>query len=140
MSVFVEVIARVDHAAQASLTTDETTAVGESQYDCTVTEVSFIPAGALVASDAASRTFVLTNAGQAGAGVIAVATLVTAATNAIPNFSGNWTAGDEILMTLTPTTANRNVNANDVLTLVETHTGAGVAHPEMQVIVRGTRR
>jgi hypothetical protein len=53
---------------------------------------------------------------------------------------GSWAAHDEILMTLDPTAANRNFSAGDVLAIVETVNGTGVAHPIMQVTARGTRR
>jgi hypothetical protein len=134
MSVFVQQLAKCDHIAQGTAGTDESVEVGEVQYDATVTEVSIIPNAALTADATNNRTFTLQNRLQDGTGTTVVATLVTDVAG------GNWVAHDEKLMTLTATVANRNVAAGDVLTMVETHGGSGVAHPEMQIVVRGTKR
>jgi hypothetical protein len=134
MSVFLMQLAKADHIAQATAATDESFEVGENQFDSTVTEVSIIPNAALTADATNNRTFTLQNRAQDGTGTVTVATLVTDVAG------GNWAAHDEKLMTLTATVANRNLNAGDVLTMTETHGGTGVAHPEMQVVVRGTKR
>lgn len=134
MSVFINTIATLDHAAQGTAGTDETTEVGECQYDATVTEVSFIPSVALTADDTNNRVFTLQNKGSAGSGTTAIATLTTNLA------SGNWVANDERVMTLSATPANLNVSKDDVLAIVETHGGSGVAHPSMKFTVKGTRR
>lgn len=134
MSVFVSVIAQGDHIAQGTAATDENFEVGEVQYDATVTEAAIIPAAALTAADTTTRTFTLTNKGSTGVGTTVIATLVTDVAG------GNWVANDEKLMTLTATVADRNVSANDVLAIVETHGSTGATHPAFEISVKGTRR
>jgi hypothetical protein len=134
MSVFVNVIAQADHPAQATAGTTENFDMGEAQFDGTVTEVSIIPNAALTADNTNNRVFTLQNRGSAGSGTTAMASLTTNVAG------GSWVAHDEILMTLDPTAANRNFSASDVLAIVETVNGTGVAHPAMEVTVRGTRR
>lgn len=134
MSVFQAVIARVDHIAQATAATDETTELGECQTDGTLTEVSILPAAALTADATNYRIFQVVNKGQTGVGTTVMATLQTDLAG------GSWVANDEKLMALSGTAANLLYSASDVLALVETHAGSGVAHPEMQVIARGTKR
>lgn len=133
-SPFINVVAATDHDAQGTAGTDETFGVGEAQFDGTLTEVSIVPDAAVTADATNNRTFTLQNKGQAGAGTTVMATLTTNVAG------GNWVAYDEKLMTLTAVVADLNFVAGDVLAIVETHGGTGVAHPRMQVTVRGTRR
>lgn len=134
MSVFRNKIAEADHAAQSTPATTESFVVGEAQSDYVVTDVALVPQGTLTAADAANRTFSLTNTGSNGLGTTVIATLQT-------NLAGgNWVANDEKAFTLHATVANRNVAAGDVLSCVETVTGAGVAHPAIVLSVYGTAR
>jgi hypothetical protein len=134
MSVFIGAIAQTDHDAQATAATDETFGIGEAQFDATVTEVGLIPDAALTADATNNRTFTVVNKGQDGSGNTTIATLVTNVAG------GNWVAFDEKLFTLSGTAASLVVAAGDVIDCVETHGGTGVAHPRMQVTVRGTHR
>ena len=134
MSVHVQVIAAADHPAQGTAATTESFEVGEAQQDFTVTEVSILPNAALTADATNNRTFTLQNRGSGGSGTTVIATLVTDVAG------GNWVAHDEKLMTLSGTAANLNVAQNDVLAVIETVGGTGVAHPALQCVVRGTRR
>jgi len=134
MSTYINDLAQADHGAQATPATTESFAVGECAFDATVTEAEIIPSGALTASDATNRTFTLRNKGATGAGTTVIATLTT-------NLAGgSWVANDAILMALSGTPGNLNVAAGDVLAVDETVASTGVAHPAMQVTVRGTRR
>jgi hypothetical protein len=131
---FRTVLAEADHAAQATAGTTESFVIGEAQINATVTEVSIVPNGPLTADATNNRVFTITNTGQAGAGVVAIATLST-------NIAGgNWVAFDEKLATLSGTAANLVIAAGDVLSCVETIGGTGVAHPAFQIVVRGTQR
>jgi hypothetical protein len=132
--LFRTVLAEADHAAQATAATTESFVIGEAQINATATEVSIVPNAALTADATNNRTFTVTNTGQAGAGVVAVATLITNVAG------GNWVAFDEKLMTMSGTAANLVINAGDVLSCVETVGGTGVAHPAFQIVVRGTQR
>ena len=134
MSSFINTLVQADHPAQVTPATTESFALGEVAFDATVTEVEIIPSGALTASDTANRVFTLQNRSTTGAGTTTIATLTT-------NLAGgSWVAHDALMMTLSPTPGNLNVAAGDVLSVIETVTGAGVAHPAMQCTVRGTRR
>jgi hypothetical protein len=132
--LFRTVLAEADHAAQATAGTTESFVIGEAQINATVTEVSIVPNGPLTADATNNRTFTITNTGQSGAGVVAVATLITNVAG------GNWVAFDEKLATLSGTAGNLVIAAGDVLSCVETIGGTGVAHPAFQIVVRGTQR
>lgn len=134
MSVFTHLIAAADHPAQATADTEEQFIVGESPGNYTVTQADIIPEAALTAQATNYRTFELTNRGQAGAGTTVIASLSTDVAG------GNWVAGDKKAMTLSATAANLNVAEGDVLEMVETTPGTGLAHPQLQVEVRGTPR
>ena len=132
-SAYVTEIAQADHGPQTTPATTETFTLGEAQYNAIVSEVTSIPTGALVASDSDFRTFTLVNRGGDANENTVIATLVTNVAG------GNWTAHDEKKWTLSTTPADLEVVANDVLVCVETVTGAGVAHPQMQITVKGER-
>ena len=107
------------------------TVVGEAPFAGTVTEAVFRSAGTVTLNAANYRTFTLFNRGTAGAGVVSVATLDTSATTLVDN--------DERAMVLSATPANLTVAADDVLELVETVTGTGVAHSGGEVGVSISR-
>lgn len=104
--------------------------IGEVQESATVTEVSILPASAVVASTTNYRTFTLFNRGTAGTGTVSVATLDTSVTGLTDN--------DERLATLA-TAANLALTADAVLELVETVASAGVAHGGYTVVVKASR-
>ena len=130
----ISVLAQADHAAQATAATTETFVVGEAQYDAEVTEATLIPSGPLTADNTNYRTFTLQNKGGDGLASRVIATLVT------NTAGGNWVAGDEKKMTVTTQALDKVIVSNDVFVVVETVDGAGVAHPNIQVTVKGKRR
>lgn len=117
--------------AQATAGTVQATIVGEAKDAGTVSEVSILPAAAVAANATNYRTWTLFNRGSTGAGTTTVATMDTSTTGLTDN--------DERLMTLSGTAANLVVAANDVLELVETVAGTGVAHGGMKAIVSISR-
>ena len=132
-SAYVTEFAQADHDAQATAATTETFTLGEVQYDGMVTEVALVPTGPVTPNDTAYRTFTLVNKGGDGTLNVTIATLST-------NVAGGaWVANDEKQWVLTGTNVARHVSSNDVLIVVETVTGAGVAHPQFQVTVKGQR-
>lgn len=129
-------------AASAALKADKTTIASDS-IDCkldakgaaatdvqvigvvpfagTVTAVEVIANAAVTGDNTNTRSFALTNKGQAGAGTTSVATLALTTGNDLVAF-------DAKTMTLTATTADRVVAAGDVLSLAQTVGASGLAH------------
>jgi hypothetical protein len=106
--------------------------LGESPFDGTVTRVAYIPNATITGANTNSRTFTVTNQGQAGAGTTNVATLAMV--------SGvNATGDDAKAITLSGTAANLAVAAGDVLTFESTHIGTGIADPGGTALVEITR-
>lgn len=106
--------------AQGTAATDQNGIVGRARQGGVLSAVRFMP-GAAVAFNASNfRTFTLQNRGQAGSGTVVMATLDTSAVS--------LAAFDEAAMVLSATPANLVVVAGDILAIVETHTGSGVAH------------
>src|SRR6266542_1048868 len=134
MSVFTPVVSAADHPAQATAATAETFIVGRVPFDATAVSASIIPDAALTADATNNRTFTLTNRKQDGTGTAVVATLVTNVAG------GNWVARDEKPMTMTAVAADLVLAAGNILEMVETDGGTGVAHPQMAVEVRATHR
>jgi hypothetical protein len=132
-SPYVTPIVQADHGPQATPATTETCTLGEVQFDALVSEVTSIPAGALAASDSAYRTFTLVNKGGDALANRVIATLVTNVAG------GSWVAADEKKWVLSTNPVDLHVTANDVLVCQETVTGGGVAHPQMQITVKGER-
>jgi hypothetical protein len=111
---------------------DATTEVGTAPFDGTVTSVTYIPVSTITGANTNSRTFTVTNQGQAGSGTTNVATLAMV--------SGvNATGDDEKAITLSGTAANLVVASGDVLTFESTHVGTGIADPGGHVIIEITR-
>lgn len=111
----------------------QTSAVGDMPFDGTVTAASFIPDAAIVGNTANTRTFNLVNRLQDGTGVAVVATLAFIT-------GTNGAALDEVVMALSGTPANLSVAADDVLALVETIAGTGLANPGGRVQIDLARR
>jgi hypothetical protein len=128
---FTTLIARADLPAAIAAAVPETP-LGEVNSDYTVTEVSIISEAALTAADATARTLTIFNRGQAGAGTVVVATLVT-------NLAGgNWVANDKKLFTLSVVAGATTLAAGDALECVETVASTGTARANCQLTVLGT--
>lgn len=118
--------------AAAAVGATTVTEFGEAPFDGTVTRVAYIPSATITGANTNSRTFTVTNQGQAGAGTTNVATLaMTAGVNA--------TGDDARTITLNATAANLVVAQGDVLTFESTSVGTGIADPGGTVIVEITR-
>lgn len=113
--------------AQATAATVQATIVAEVKQAGSLSECAIQPAAAVVANASNYRTFTLTNRGATGVGTTVMATYDTSTTGLVDN--------DETLMTLSATPANLVVAANDILEMVETVTGTGVAHGGYRVEV-----
>ncbi len=112
---------------------DDHAPVGVVPFPATVTAVSYIPKADITGAATNNRAVSLLNTGQAGAGSTSVASLAF----------GNGTNAadyDETALTLTATTANRDVAAGDVLRWNSTHVGTGITDPGGLVRVALTRR
>lgn len=102
---------------------DAENGVGTAPFAGTVSAVSYIPSTVLTGANTDSRTLVLVNKGQAGAGTTVVAT--KAFTSGV-----NAPADDETTITLSATAANLVVADGDVLVWQSTHVGStGLADP-----------
>lgn len=106
--------------AQGTAGTGQSTIVAEIKQAGSLSEVAIQPAAAVVANATNYRIFTLFNRGSDGTGTTSMATMDTSTTGLVDN--------DERLMTLSGTAANLVVAANDILELVETVAGTGVAH------------
>lgn len=99
----------------------------------TVSAVTYIPNTTLTGANTESRTLVLVNKGQSGAGTTAVAT--KAFTSGV-----NAPADDGTSITLSGTAANLVVADGDVLVVQSNHVGStGLADPGGMVVVEVTR-
>lgn len=109
----------------ATIAATQETIVGRAPYAGVVTEVRITPVATAVAAVTHFRTFTLINKGQAGAGTAVVAVLAqdTATTD-------NITAFVKRTMPL-GAAADLVVAEGDVLALVETVSGNGLAHAEL---------
>lgn len=122
---------RAQVPAQGTAGTDQSTDVVEVPFNGTITQASLTTPVAITADASHYRTFTLMNRGQAGTGTTVLATLNTSATG--------FVAHDERAMTLSATVADLEVAAGDILAIVETHTGNGVAHSGFLVQVTQDR-
>lgn len=95
-----------------------------------VTGVSWTPAAAVAGDNANNFALAVQNKGAAGAGTTAVTATKTYATGT------NGVAHDAEELTLTATEADRVVSAGEVLALVRTTNGTGLAQPDGLVEVR----
>jgi len=132
-SDYITEIVQADHSAQATPATTESFVLGECQYDGMVTEVTIIPAGDLTADNTNYRTFQIVNTGGDATEQLVIATLVTNVAG------GSWLKGNEIKLPLSGNPTDLQFVSNDVIGCVETVSGAGVAHPPLQVTVKGRR-
>lgn len=117
-------------ALTAATTGDQV--VGEAPFTGTVTAVTFTPEAAITGDNTNTRTLTLQNKGQAGSGTTTVATLAFTTGN-------NGVAFDEKAFTLSGTSANLNVVEGDILVVVETVGGTGLANPGGRIEVMFSR-
>jgi hypothetical protein len=112
-----------ERVASVAANTDLETDIGAAPFAGTVTAVEYIPDTVLTGANTDSRTAVLVNKGQSGAGTTVVATLAFV--------SGvNAAADDARAITLSGTAANLVVADGDVLAWQSNHVGAtGLADP-----------
>lgn len=104
---------------QATAGTDQSTIMGRAPFAGVLSQAELLPATALTGDPTNNRVFTVFNRGQAGAGTTSMAALTTTA-NQSDNVAFN--------LTLSGTPANLVVAQGDILELVETHGGTGVAH------------
>ncbi len=106
---------------QGTANATRTTVIGEAPFSGVVSAVTFIANATITGVVTDNRKFAVVNKGQAGAGTTEVAGLTFAnGTNAA--------AADSRAITLSVTPANLVVAVGDVLALVETINGTGLAH------------
>lgn len=101
---------------------DDSFAVFRAPYTGVVTSVTYAPDAAITGAATNHRALRLRNRGQAGSGTTVIAEL--AFDNGV-----NAAAFDETTITLSATTANRNVAEGDVLELFSDAIGTGIADP-----------
>jgi len=119
-----------DHVAaayvpgQATAGTADSWPVFVAPRACTITGIQWVPAAAV--AGAATNNFALAaqNAGQAGAGTTALTTTKTYASGT------DSVANDAEDLTLTATTADLDLASGDVVKLVRTVNGTGLAMPD----------
>lgn len=112
---------------------DKESNVVDVEFAGTVTSVVYSPDTVLTGANTESRTIVLVNKGQSGAGTTIVATkLFVSGVNAA--------ADDETAITLSATAANLVVADGDILAWQSTHVGAtGLADPGGMALIEITR-
>lgn len=112
---------------------DATVIIGVVAEDETVTAVTYTPAATITGANTNTRTIAVVNKGAAGSGTTSIASLALTSGN-------NLTGFDEGTVTLTATTADRNVTAGDVLAFTSTHFASGLADPGGKVRITLGRR
>lgn len=115
----VRTVFRTPVPAQGTAGTAQSTMLGEAGVTGVLTEASLVPQAAVVFNASNYRTWTLFNRGT-GAGTTVVATYDTSAVGFVDNVKK--------AMVLSATPANLVITQGDVLELVETTTGTGVAH------------
>jgi hypothetical protein len=109
--------------AATAIAADAEHNVAVAPFNATITAVTYVPDTVLTGANTDSRTIVLVNKGQAGAGTTVVATKAfTAGVNAA--------ADDETTITLSVVANATSVVAGDVLAWQSNHVGStGLADP-----------
>ena len=109
---------------QATAGTDDDWPVFVAPFACTITAVDWTPAAAVTGGDTHYPEIQMINKGSAGSGT-------TAVTSKKQYLSGvNSVAHDTEAFTLSATAANLDLAAGDVLAMVRTHGGNGLAQPD----------
>ena len=106
--------------------------VGEAPFGGTVTAVTFTPEAAVTGDNTNTRSLLLHNKGQAGSGTTVVATLAFTTGN-------NGVAFDEKAFVLSVVAGATTVAEGDILAVVETVAGTGLANPGGRVEVTLSR-
>lgn len=106
--------------------------IGEAPETGVVTSVTYTANAAVTGANTNSRSLILINRGQSGAGTTEVARLDLVA-------GTNLAADDETALTLSATAANRNVTAGDILEFQSNAVGTGLADPGGLVAVEISR-
>lgn len=119
-----------DYAAAATAATREDP-LGAAAFPATVTKVVYIPQALITGANTNTRRVEVRNKGQAGAGVVVVASLQF-------DLATNGPADDEVALTLSGTPANRNLIEGDVLAVNTVAVGTGLADPGGTIRVEGT--
>lgn len=116
-------VARIQYANPAQgAAVSNTPNIGEAPETGVVTSVTYAANAAVTGANTNSRSLVLLNRGQTGVGTTEVARLDLVA-------GVNLAADDETALTLSATTANRNVTAGDILEFQSNAVGTGLADP-----------
>lgn len=95
--------------------------VGEAPYDGVVKAVTFIPNATITGASTNNRKFALVNKKQDGSGTTEIASVTY-------NNGTNAAGFDRSALTLSGTAANLEIDAGDVLAVVETVNGSGMTH------------
>lgn len=112
---------------------DKESNIGTAPFAGTVSAVTYAPDTVLTGANTESRTIVLVNKGQAGAGTTVIATKAFVSTVNAP-------ADDETAITLSVVAGATTVVEGDVLAWQSTHVGAtGLADPGGLATVTVTR-
>ena len=126
--------AGLSRVAQASIPAQSTangtlnTTLMKAPFDGTLALASLISSADLTADASHYRTWTLVNKGQDGNGTTVLATLTSAASG--------FSDYDERAMTLSATAADLDINEGDIIAMLETVTGNGVAHVQMLCILK----
>ena len=102
--------------------------IARAPFAGTVTGATFTPEAAITGDNTNTRTLVLQNRGQTGGATTVVATLAFTAGNGAAQF-------DEKAFTLSGVAGATTVAEGDVLAVVETTAGTGLANPGGRVEV-----
>jgi len=106
--------------------------VARAPFAGTVSAASFIPEAAITGDNTNTRTLTLQNRGQSGSGTTAILTIAFTTGNNAAQF-------DEKAFTLSGTAANLVVASGDIIAVVETVGGTGLANPGGRVEVTFSR-
>lgn len=106
--------------------------VAEAPFAGTVTAVTFTPEATITGDNTNTRTLALHNKGASGAGATVIATLAFTTGN-------NGVVFDEKAFVLSGVANAVNVNESDILAVVETVAGTGLANPGGRIEVTMAR-
>lgn len=124
---------QVQVPAQATAATDQQTVAFRAPFDATVTRVAYAPSAAMTGAATNNRFLRLRNRDFSGAVGVTIAERELLA-------GQNPAAFDEYDITLSATTANRDVDSGDIIEWFSDAQGTGIADPGGVVIVEFTRR
>lgn len=110
---------------QGTAGTTQATVLGRARRAGILAAARFLPVGAGATSGTNYRTWTIQNRGQDGTGTTTMATLDTSAVSNV--------AYDERAFTLSGTAANLVVAEGDIIAVVETVAGSGLAHTGARV-------